>query len=71
MTDDEFAAYLAEVSHGLRTPLAAVRGFTDLLIRAGDGITPDKRDDYLARIAEAGARLEELVRRIETWQPRA
>jgi signal transduction histidine kinase len=68
VTDDEFAEYLAQIAHDLRTQLAAVRGFTDLLIKGGDRLTEDKRDAYLERISTAGAKLDELVQGIEGKQ---
>ena len=71
MTDDEFAAYLEKVAHGMRTQLAAVRGFTDLMIKGGERLTGEKRDAYLDRIAVAGARLDELIQEIESWKPDA
>jgi signal transduction histidine kinase len=68
MTDDEFAEYLAQIAHDLRTQLAAVRGFADLLIKGGDRLAEEKRDAYLERISTAGAKLDELIQGIEDQQ---
>ncbi len=51
---------LRTLVHDLRTPLAVVVGFADLLARDADTLT-DAQRDFVARIAEAAAQLRELV----------
>ncbi len=51
---------LRALVHDLRTPLAVVLGFTELLAREPDALDQAQRD-YVARIAEAAAQLRDLV----------
>lgn len=46
---------LADLVHELRTPLAVVAGFAELLETKGDTLTAEQHADYLARIT-AGVR---------------
>jgi two-component system, OmpR family, sensor kinase len=55
--DDE----LARLVHDLRTPLAIVVGFAELLEQRGGQLSPAERDDYLARIRESATRMSELL----------
>ena len=50
--------------HDLRTPLALVEGFSDLLVRRGDDLPAAERDDYVQRIAAAAREMRELLDRI-------
>jgi signal transduction histidine kinase len=49
--------------HDLRTPLALVEGFSDLLARRGDDLPAAERDDYIQRIAAAAREMRELLDR--------
>lgn len=54
--------FLAAMSHELRTPLNAIIGFSELV--ASDTqrrITPEKREEYAADVARAGAHLLSLI----------
>ncbi len=53
---------LARLRHDLRTPLAVVSGFAELLA-AQDGVTEEQRRDYATRIAQAARELRDLVDR--------
>jgi signal transduction histidine kinase len=55
--DDE----LARLAHDLRTPLAIVRGFAELLERKGDGLSESERAEYVARIRESAERMGEIL----------
>jgi K+-sensing histidine kinase KdpD len=57
--DDELRALV----HDLRTPLTIVQGFSDLLVRRGADLTPEERDEYARRIADAAGELRDLVDR--------
>ena len=61
MTEHHHRDELARLVHDLRTPLAIVSGFAELLERRGDTLTPDQRDEYLTRIRESAARMGELL----------
>ena len=52
---------LADLVHDLRTPLAIVAGFAELLERRGEDLSPEQRDDYIARIRESADRMNELL----------
>jgi len=56
---------LARLRHDLRTPLAIVSGFAELLA-AERGVTEEQRRDYATRIAQAARELRELVDRAGT-----
>jgi signal transduction histidine kinase len=47
--------------HDLRTPLAIVAGFAELLERRADTISEETRADYIARIRESADRMNELL----------
>ncbi|HEY8638407.1 MAG TPA: histidine kinase dimerization/phospho-acceptor domain-containing protein [Solirubrobacteraceae bacterium] len=47
--------------HDLRTPLAVVSGFAELLEHKGDSLTPEQRADYVKRIAEGSRALSEIL----------
>ena len=55
---------LQTLVHDLRTPLALVEGFSDLLVRRGDDLPAAERDDYVQRIAAAAREMRELLDRI-------
>jgi len=52
---------LADLVHELRTPLAVVAGFAELLERRADELSPEQRADYIARIRESADRMTELL----------
>lgn len=52
--------FVANVSHELKTPLTAIRGFVETL-QSVDGVPDEKRIDYLRRIERQAGRLEALV----------
>jgi signal transduction histidine kinase len=52
---------LADLVHDLRTPLAIVAGFAELLERRSDHLSPEEREDYILRIREAADRMNELL----------
>ncbi|HEY2513729.1 MAG TPA: HAMP domain-containing sensor histidine kinase [Polyangiaceae bacterium] len=59
--DRERAAFLAAVSHELRSPLNAILGFADILVTEVDGpLTPSAREE-VEQIRGSGAHLLELI----------
>jgi K+-sensing histidine kinase KdpD len=55
------AALLRALVHDLRTPLAVVLGFAELLARDPEGLTPAQRADYVRRVAEGAEQLRALL----------
>jgi PAS domain S-box-containing protein len=53
--------FVARVSHELRTPLTPIRGFASVLLRRGDQLRPDQREEALTRIVERSDHLHGLV----------
>jgi signal transduction histidine kinase len=52
---------LITLVHDLRTPLTIVQGFADLLSRRGDGLAPEQREEYVARIAAAAGEMKSIL----------
>ncbi len=53
------SAFLANMSHDIRTPMNAIIGFTDLLEKHIDDV--EKRKDYIVKIKSSGEYLLELL----------
>ena len=51
--------FIANVSHEIKTPLAAIQNYTQLLQRPG--LSPSERDAYLSAIQGSTRRLSELI----------
>lgn len=47
--------------HDLRTPLAVVAGFAELLERRVADLTEEQRADYVARIAEGAREMRDIL----------
>lgn len=52
---------LSNVSHDLRTPITAIRGYAELLLSTGDRMNPDQRNSYLNNIIKRSAQMERIV----------
>ena len=59
--DRERAAFLAAVSHELRSPLNAILGFADILVQEVDGPLPAEVREEVEQIRGSGAHLLELI----------
>ncbi|TMH76376.1 MAG: GAF domain-containing protein [Betaproteobacteria bacterium] len=52
---------IANVSHDLRTPLASMRGYLELLSAKSDSLRPDQRDEYLGIAVRQSEHLATLI----------
>ncbi len=56
---DSMEAYVQSLSHEMKSPLAAIRGASELLIE--DGVPEDRRRQFLGNIQTEAQRLEHLI----------
>ncbi len=52
---------LSNVSHDLKTPITAIRGYAELLIASGPNMKPEQRDMYLNNILKRSYQMEQIV----------
>lgn len=55
------AEWLANLSHELRSPLAAIQGYVTLLLRHETRITPEEHHEFLEAIAEGSNRMASVL----------
>ncbi len=54
--------FVSSVSHELRTPLTSIKGFTATMLKKGEDLDTEKRQEFLGIIQEETNRLEGLIR---------
>jgi K+-sensing histidine kinase KdpD len=52
---------LGALVHDLRTPLAVVAGFAELLERRGEALSAEQRAEYVARILQGAREMDALL----------
>jgi len=52
---------LSNVSHDLRTPITAIRGYAELLISSGDKMNDNQRLNYLNNIIKRATQMERII----------
>jgi two-component system OmpR family sensor kinase len=62
-SEDQLRAFLSDASHEIRTPLTVIRGYAELLVRQGGGLSDAERQS-LGRIESESQRLDRLVTRL-------
>jgi signal transduction histidine kinase len=60
MTSEEREA-IHQLAHALRTPIAVIQGFSELLLRDDGAATPEQRRDYIERIRSAAGEMREKL----------
>ena len=53
--------FVARVSHELRTPLTPIRGFAKVLLKRGDELSPERRQECLSEILSRSEHMSRLV----------
>jgi signal transduction histidine kinase len=61
---DYIAAFAANVSHELKTPLTGIRGAAELLLEQWRGMSDQQRERFVANIDADAQRMERLVTRL-------
>jgi two-component system sensor histidine kinase KdpD len=56
--------FLSSVSHDLRTPLATINGAADTLLRKGESLAEEKREELVRTIHGEAKRLNHIVRNV-------
>jgi K+-sensing histidine kinase KdpD len=54
-------ARLVALAHDLRTPLAIMAGFTELLLTREDSLTPEQRHEYIERTQAAAVEMRSIL----------
>lgn len=58
---NQMQRFIADISHELRTPLTSIHGFTEILLRSGKPINPDKLQLALKSMYGESKRVNKLV----------
>ncbi|MFF5079906.1 ATP-binding protein [Actinoplanes sp. NPDC000266] len=59
--EEELVGFAGVVAHDLRSPLANVIGYADLMADMDDGATPEKQRRYLTRVQASAGRMRDLI----------
>lgn len=52
---------MSNVSHDLRTPITAIRGYAELLLKGGSAMSEDQKNSYLNNILKRSQQMERIV----------
>ena len=52
---------MSNVSHDLRTPITAIRGYAELMLSSGDRLSAEQREGYLTNIVRRSEQMERIV----------
>jgi signal transduction histidine kinase len=58
---DEPDRVIRDLAHALRTPLAVIQGFAELLLRDPASLTPEQQAQYADRIRSAAGDMRDLL----------
>src|SRR5207248_7304488 len=60
-TNEQMEAFTYSISHDLRAPLRAIRGFAQALAEDYSGVLDETGREYLGRMGEGAERLDQLI----------
>lgn len=64
-SEKERKDFIANISHDLRTPLSIARGYTEtLLIKNGNGVPPEEREEFLKLVYRKILQVEDMVKQL-------
>lgn len=63
----ELETYSYSISHDMRAPLRAMRGYADILVEECSGALDGRHRGYLTRIASAAERMDQLIQDVLTY----
>lgn len=66
-SEDHLRSFVSDASHEIRTPLTVIRGYSELLMRRGQGLDEQERR-AIERIESESQRLDRLVTRLLTLE---
>lgn len=52
---------LSNVSHDLRTPITAIRGYAEMILSSGDRLTDTQKENYLRNIIRRSEQMERII----------
>ncbi len=52
---------LSNVSHDLRTPITAIRGYAEMILSSGDRLTDSQKENYLRNIIRRSEQMERII----------
>jgi len=67
MDNKELAYFIARMGHELRTPINAIKGFSDVLLSESFGSLNIKQKDYLSKMTLSSDKLLEVINQILDW----
>ncbi|NLT95368.1 MAG: HAMP domain-containing histidine kinase [Clostridia bacterium] len=65
--NSDLAYFIARMGHELRTPINAIKGFTDVLLSEAFGPLNQKQKEYLVKMTVSSDRLLEVINQILDW----
>ena len=52
---------LSNVSHDLRTPITAIRGYAEIMLARGDNLNASQKENYLRNIIRRAEQMERII----------
>jgi signal transduction histidine kinase len=55
------SAFISEISHELRNPLASIKGYTDLILEGKAGPLSERQEEFLTKVRSNAERMQKLL----------